>query len=297
MSPAFDIRNSRGVTIKNSTLSGFNVGIKSVNSDITTRNVTFEDVAQPFSVERSKADVANTRIRESRQFKASNGRTGWVPDGPALPARCDRCGTIFPSKHYCFRTSLFYGRNNTDICPVCDNENAKVDDGLFDLTTEAIGLVETIAKDRHDFQIFKGISQDILSGAVPVLDGLDLMKQNSLPIKALAERAERHGFNAGGHGFNRAWYVGIFISFLFFAAGIYLASAGETPDVVPTLVSLHERCIELTNELLLENVRENNIAKEVNEYPGVEADNEPELEPPAEGLAPEGVGKSPRVGP
>lgn len=234
-----NIRGGKAV-LKDVGIRGFDIGIKTTNTDLSAQNIHFNNVRQPFDIAGGKANVIGTRIQEDRSFRqatTNKSRVGWTPDGPALPSKCDKCGAIFPSKRYGFRSSLFYGRDNTDVCPICGNQEAKVSDGFFDLTTEAIGIVEAISNDSQMLASLNKASISIISGKIAVSTGFEAMQAISPRIKELAEKV-------GSYGFSASWFMAIFLSIVI---GWYFSSSQDDNITKPTKQYVHEKCLFIIN--------------------------------------------------
>ncbi|MDP2119652.1 MAG: hypothetical protein Q8K28_07110 [Hoeflea sp.] len=199
MATGIEIKNTRHAVFENVKISGFDVGISVENSSFSTKNMSFENVRQPFSISGSKANVVGTRIRNDPKVNngANKSHVGWQPTGPSLPAKCDNCGSIFPSRNYGIRSSSFYGFDNEETCPVCHNEHAKVDDGLFEITEDAIRIITSLKDQPETLSRLASISTGILSGAVSPADGVIQFGDVSPKLKVLADKAASRGLNAG----------------------------------------------------------------------------------------------------
>jgi hypothetical protein len=142
--PAIEIGSNCSVRLSNVNIRGFDVGIKAASgASIEANNLRFDNVRLPFDIPgKAESSVQGTRITNDPKLKEqSRGKSyiGWSrPHGPALPALCPNCKTIFPSQNYNFGSSRFYSRDNEETCPHCHFEHAKLSDGLFDLTGEAV---------------------------------------------------------------------------------------------------------------------------------------------------------------
>lgn len=176
--PAFSVKNCHSFEINDCKIQGSNVGVESINSNITARNVGFKDVAKPWDIKRGDARVSDTTIEETASFKSRNQSTsvGWVPSAaPAMPARCKKCGTVFPSKRYNIWNAKFYGHNNAEVCPICGNSEAQLADGAFEATSEIVKFILGPEISKKDLEIIQSVSQEYLKGHISVDDVVSRM--------------------------------------------------------------------------------------------------------------------------
>ncbi|WP_162596341.1 hypothetical protein [Methylobacterium sp. 17Sr1-1] len=144
--PALSIRGSNvqiegRIVIRNS-----EVGVRAVGSNISASGIEFDNVRTPWDItDAESTKIENTKIindpvvRERRQSGAK--KFGWRRAGPALPSQCPHCKSIFPSRNYQFGTLRLNVRNNKETCRECGRDGAKLADGLFDLTSDAIKIL------------------------------------------------------------------------------------------------------------------------------------------------------------
>lgn len=242
MSTGIRLGNSHKANLSNIRISGFDTGISADNSNFSAENISFDNVMQPWDIQGSKATVVGTRIKNDPKTRVGHNKShvGWVPQGPAIPARCEACGAVFPSKNYGIRSSQFYGRDNEEVCPnpKCGNEHAKVDEGLFEITEDAVKLIVSLRSNPDLFIALNSISDEILRGDITAKNGLAQLGNKAPMLNELIRRADAHGFNA-------AWFVGIFIAVaISFAFASYQAH-GEPPETK----DLHTVSLEKTNSI------------------------------------------------
>lgn len=230
------------ISLRDVHISGTKVGIKAVGPvHIEAQNVTFDNVETPWDVQGAvRASVQGTRIRNDPKVRSvSTNRVGWTPQGPALPACCGQCGTVFPSRNYGFRTPRFYGRDNEDTCPICFNEHAKISEGLFDLTGEAVALIAAIAATPDRMVPLQTVSSQVLSGNISPTVGLQKLGEQDQRIAQLADKAAAHGFNA-------AWFVGVFVAVAI--SWFFYTISSEAGSSKLEVQKAHKVCLSTTNE-------------------------------------------------
>lgn len=126
---------------------GIDIGIQGEEgASLDAENLYFENVRKPYDMPgNTPSSVVGTRIKNQTQLhekQLGKSFSGWTrPHGPPLPAFCPQCKAVFASRSYNFGSSRFYSRDNEETCPECDFEHAKLSDGLFDLTGEAVSAL------------------------------------------------------------------------------------------------------------------------------------------------------------
>jgi hypothetical protein len=145
--PAIKLGGGSSVTLRDVHIRGFDVGVQGdPGSSVQAEGVSFDNVRQPWDLAgEAPSQISGTRIaNDPKAVQAPNKTTiGWRrPAGPPLPAFCPRCKAIFPSRNYNIGSSKFYSRDNEETCPHCRFEHAKLSDGLFDLTAEAVSILQ-----------------------------------------------------------------------------------------------------------------------------------------------------------
>jgi len=151
-------------------ISGFDIGIQTRNTNLSAKSAHFDNVRQPFDLEGSTADISSTRIRndpkaqiDQRPTMVGGVRSG--TPGPAMPAHCPECDSIFPSRNYKVRNGKFYSRDNEETCMLCGNEHAKVADGIFDFTTETVRLLHGSIRSIEQVQALQAIFEQFANNA------------------------------------------------------------------------------------------------------------------------------------
>jgi hypothetical protein len=180
------------------TISGFDVGVSAdIASKFSARDLHFENVRQPFEITGAEADVAGTRIRNDPKITQSRtvvgkSHVGWMPiGGPSMPARCSKCSAVFPSANYKIRDSRFWSRDNEEVCPICGYEHAKVEDGLYDITEQAVRMIAQIAaSDAVDvLRTIHGISTRLAGENILPNGAAVLLRSENIVLAELVRRA------------------------------------------------------------------------------------------------------------
>lgn len=140
--PAFQLLPGSHASFEDVTFQDFDIAIRGApGATVRTEGVQFDNVAIPFDMPaHGPSSVCNTTIINDPKLKRSF--SGWTKtSGPPLPVYCDQCKTITPSKNYNFSGAFFNSWGNEDTCLACGNVHAKLSEGSFDLTQEAIKII------------------------------------------------------------------------------------------------------------------------------------------------------------
>lgn len=186
----------KGNSIGPSVIKDAKVGIYARDTDATYSGITFKNVDQPFDLARGAFDIEGTRISSDRPKSENKARSSYrhhPATGPAMPAQCESCEAIFPSRNYKVMQGRFYSRDNKETCPMCGNFNAKVADGLYDITVEAI---KVISGSRLAFEGVEALKNIVSSAAdkSPEDLGKDIAS-SPIPkeVKSILLRAQKLG--------------------------------------------------------------------------------------------------------
>lgn len=197
--PAIRIEDATGARVRGVKISGFDVGIQARNSDFTAEDVSFDNVRQPWDIDGGAANVSGTRITRDPKIAAGPNKSfkGWCPSsGPSMPAQCPRCETIFPSRNYKISQSRFWSRDNAETCPLCRYEHARVADGIFDITDEALrflaGPETSTDVMEHIGKIMKLLAQEDITPEQAISD----VEKVSSPFAGFLRRALQIGVSA-----------------------------------------------------------------------------------------------------
>lgn len=180
--PAIKITGGSGLRLSNVTIANADIGIEAdSNSSIYSKNLTFDNVAKPFSVSGAEqVYLDSTRIRndpKTADLRRGGSFSGWrKPSGPRLPAHCMKCDLVFPSINYNIGSSLFYSRNNEETCPRCGFEHAKLSDGLFEVTKEVINILSEEYHSIYSVNILNNLINKYLDSNLELLILTDEIK-------------------------------------------------------------------------------------------------------------------------
>jgi hypothetical protein len=86
---------------------------------------------------------------------------------PHPPAHCPDCKSIFPARAISISNASSIGLSNiiTD-CPVCGSGNARVSDGVYSATHEAIELISGPASSREHLEALRALAQLYSAGKI-----------------------------------------------------------------------------------------------------------------------------------
>lgn len=141
--PAIYLGPGTRAVVRDNFISGFDVGIEGApGASVDADNNHFDRVRQPYKLPNAgPSRVAGTRITNDPKIADGSSRQGWRRAGPSLPAFCPRCKSVFPSRNYEIRSPRLSVQDNEETCPNCEYEHAKVNDGIFDLTADAVRII------------------------------------------------------------------------------------------------------------------------------------------------------------
>jgi hypothetical protein len=186
----------KGVHFEDIDIGFTDVGIQARGPvEFTAKNVRFKEVARPWDIQGGRAEIEGTRITRAAKPKAvGKSWSGWRrPNGPPLPAFCPRCKSVFPSKSYNFGSSYVYARDNEEVCPVCESEHAKLSDGLFDLSREAVAVLTAPEMTFAMLSAIKDVADQLSDRRVNEADAVRRLRQVSPTFGAIAGRALQIG--------------------------------------------------------------------------------------------------------
>ena len=148
---AIRVEGGAQIRLKDVKIEGFDTGISydgAPGSQITAENVSFDNVRLPYDIRGVEAAhikgsrIANDPKLNHRPPSRPGSSVGWRRlEGPPLPVFCPSCKTIFPSQNHQFVGTYFYLWDNEEPCPECGNQHAKVSEGVFDLTKDAVRIL------------------------------------------------------------------------------------------------------------------------------------------------------------
>ena len=198
------------VVVRNARISGFTTGISSDGGSVRTENVRFENVETPYAISGGNAHVTGTRISNDPKLKklpagekvtgnasATRSSSGWRRlNAPPLPVFCGKCKSIFPSKNYVFAGTYFYSWDNEETCPACGFERAKLSEGLFDLTSEAVRILSAPNITYELVIALREALQDIRSGQKTFDNAARWLDALSVDLGSLLRKARKYGTSA-----------------------------------------------------------------------------------------------------
>lgn len=202
------------LSISNVHIEGFDVGVQATDTEVVALGNTFRDVRQPFDVT-GKGQISGTRISESHEVKGglNKSQTGWTrPNGPPLPAFCEKCGTVFPSRAYNLGGTIFNLSVNEEQCPECGNEHALLSEGIFNLTTDIAEIVSAPAFTYEMFLKLRDVTSGIIDDKIDHSVALREIESVSPDLTRVIERSSL-SFKV----------VGYLIATVIAAAGVYAA--------------------------------------------------------------------------
>ncbi|MGO9133973.1 MAG: hypothetical protein ACLP8A_07995 [Methylovirgula sp.] len=153
------------IVLKDIHISGAQTGIKIGGGDIISENVTFDNVEQPWDVSGVRSTVVRgTRIKNDPKARGGkSARMGWTkPNGPPLPAFCPECKVIFSSRNYNFGGAFFNAWDNEETCPKCGNEHAKLSEGTFNLSKEAVEILTAPDMTHAMLEAIANVANEVL---------------------------------------------------------------------------------------------------------------------------------------
>jgi len=181
-SAAIRLENVGKAEILGPEVTGSDIGIASVNSDLTVRNAKMRDVSLPFYIDGGKANVSHSQADfadEARGFQAAPKmatriQSGYVrPTGPMLPCHCPNCNAIFPSRTFSiFNARIYVGPNNTETCPVCGFASAEIVIGLFEALNDVLKLLAGPAITAEMIRDLQAITTAVLGQEISIEEGV-----------------------------------------------------------------------------------------------------------------------------
>jgi hypothetical protein len=140
------------------------------DADLVIGAAEFNNVEIPYQVTRvGKANISNTTIRNDpkiREPQVPKGALGWrrPARGAPLPSHCPKCDNVFASMNYQFSGGYFNLWNNQDTCIVCGYEEARLSEGHFRLTHQAIEILRSPEITRDMVRRLAELGDDVLHG-------------------------------------------------------------------------------------------------------------------------------------
>lgn len=117
----------------------------------------------------------------------------------ALPAYCPRCHSIFPFHGIALAPGVSIGlESNTTNCPVCGFGAARVADGIYRSTEDAIEVLSGPDSTRAMAEALKLVVERLKAGEISKEQALREAETISPRYAALVDRFSRHGFAALG---------------------------------------------------------------------------------------------------
>lgn len=242
--PAIKLDNVRGATFRNVRISGFDVGVESVNSSFDAQGMTFDGVRQPWDVRGGDyTQVSDTKVindpkvsqPQNKERSSGHSFSGWRRNGPPLPSQCPHCKTVFPSRNFDFGTARFLSKNNEETCPECKQEGARLADGLFDLTAEATKIISGPDLTHAMLAAISKVARDRASESIS--DGEFIERLNGIDgrLGEIAQKISAGGSNA------LAWFgIALTIMSTFLGYLSLLEAQRATPATIEATVIARE---------------------------------------------------------
>ncbi len=189
--------------LRNVHISSATTGIKVVGGgSLQAENVTFDNVQTPFDINGVKsASIKGSEVINDPKLRrgtpiTSNSLAMRRPKGAPLPVMCDNCKSIHPSLNYVFSGTFFFLWNNKEECQVCGSPNARLSEGLFNLSKE---LAEILTGSDLTYAMLKAISQvaeEAAAGNVPAETAIEAIRKENSQIGGLFAKAWNLGVPA-----------------------------------------------------------------------------------------------------
>lgn len=218
-------------TIENCEFTNFGTGIQSSGFDLNVKNVSFDNVHQPFDIKGERVSIAGTRIRNDpktfAQTPASRGaHVGYRrPNGPPLPVYCKNCRTVFNSQNYNVGSPAFYGYDNEEPCLNCNFKHARVSDGLFDLSKDVARALAETELSRDELQALNVVTSELISNAITA-------KKAEKKLKATVPRFAKYLSAARKYGDKATLYISLLLN----VGTLYIAANGNTDDLLEKIL-------------------------------------------------------------
>lgn len=190
---AISVEGAAGVNVSNNTIVGADTGIliRGVDSFTASNNRIF-GVANSFDIQarQSKLDgndvyQGSTASVDTAPSKVTSQLGYGERRGPPLPALCEKCQSIFPSRQYNIRSPLFYGFGNTETCRKIDcGGRAKVVDGIFNLSGDLIEIIKAEALTYAAVAAISDIATGVLNCSLDHADAVRRIEEISPGIGA-----------------------------------------------------------------------------------------------------------------
>jgi len=182
---AIEIEGSAQLVMKDTAIRGFDVGVRARGAksvDIT--NFDYAGPGRAFDIESETASIKDSRTRTTpaTMGKSTVGYT--KPTGPALPAQCPDCRSIFRSRHYNAAVPIFIVKNNTESCPVCGGDRATLAEGTFNLAESAIKIITAETFSLNMLRAIGAIAKDYVDGSQELTEAIDRIEKVSADLGA-----------------------------------------------------------------------------------------------------------------
>lgn len=193
-----DATGVQNLRIENCTFADAPVGVSSDTPiNLQTDNCTFKNVGQAFSMAGGTADVRRTRIYDpelaDRTSSGPRAFAGYQRVQKPLPAMCGTCKSVFPSVRYGFYSSKFYSTDNIESCRVCGAFDAKLAEGLFDLSKEVIEVLTGPDVTYAMLQAILTVARGAISGGWTDTQIADQLGRTAPRLQGIIKRSAPYG--------------------------------------------------------------------------------------------------------
>jgi hypothetical protein len=136
--------------------------------------------------------------RPSGEPKPSGGRrsSGWTPaiePRPSLPVFCPKCNTIFPTRSQFASVTDLNVWENTEQCPNCDYPEARMSEGIFNVTRDAIEIIFAPDTTREMLEAFTLIAKRAVTGEYSKQTAVKEAERLSPKLAKLLKRGFKYG--------------------------------------------------------------------------------------------------------
>ena len=177
-SVAIRIEGGADVTLRNVHVEGFDIAVDAQGvENLRIEGTRSHNVGQTYNIEGGSSSIIGTRITETFKGKSQAGYS--KPNGPALPAQCPKCKSIFPSKHFNLALPRFMVKDNKEQCPNCGCPDATLAEGLFEMVGD---LIKVIDSDPHSVKLLQtigAIAASVTSGSQQLDEAINAIAEVS----------------------------------------------------------------------------------------------------------------------
>jgi hypothetical protein len=117
---------------------------------------------------------------------------------PRIPAQCPRCQAIFPTPISISNSSNIELRNNITNCPVCGFSEAKIAEGVFSATRDAIEVISGPDSTRAMVEALKQVAERLKQGKITKEEAVKQAEEISPRYAALVNAFASQGIAALG---------------------------------------------------------------------------------------------------